>query len=120
MPRRSASRRGVWSWVFSQSRSAGNSGARVTLFTAAVRRRYGGMQHSMPSGFLDEIDPDLLERRAILPEGRPARSNAGRGQEWRGRSVRTSYGSEEVDDHPRYEEETQDAALAAGMRALRK
>jgi len=92
---------------------------RVTLFTATVRRRYGGMQHSMPSRFLDEIDPDLLERRAILPEGRPARSSgAGWGQEWRGRSVRTSYGSEEVDDHPRYEEETQDAALAAGMRVL--
>jgi len=93
---------------------------RVTLFTATVRRRYGGMQHAMPSRFLDEIDPDLLERRAILPEGRPARSSvrAGWGDEWRGRTVRPSYAEEEADALPRYEEETQDAALAAGMRVL--
>jgi DNA helicase-2/ATP-dependent DNA helicase PcrA len=93
---------------------------RVTLFTATVRRRYGGMQHSMPSRFLDEIDPDLLERRAIVPEGRPARSMGtrfGSGEEWRGRTVRPSY-DEGADDHPRYEEETQDAALATGMRVL--
>jgi DNA helicase-2/ATP-dependent DNA helicase PcrA len=93
---------------------------RVTLFTATARRRYGGMQHSMPSRFLDEIDPDLLERRAIVPEGRPARSMGtrfGSGEEWRGRTVRPSY-DEGADDHPRYEEETQDTALAAGMRVL--
>ncbi len=111
---------------------------KVTLLTAMARRRYGGMQMSVPSRFLDEIDPDLLERQVMASGasarsfggGSTARGGAGFGSypgtaysgaapSWSGRSVRPSRTDDEADAAPCYEDESQAAEpLAPGTRVL--
>ncbi len=89
---------------------------KVTLVTAGARRRFGGMQMSLPSRFLDEIDPDLVERRAFVTEAavRFAQRSRAAGASF---SVRPGRGDDFADASPSYEDESQDrAALRAGMR----
>ena len=94
---------------------------RVVLLNAEARRRYDGYYRSMPSRFLDEIDPELLERRSL----------AGAARSWAGAQSDTSthrppiftrrtstWGdASERDVTPRYEDENQASAeLTPGMR----
>ncbi len=104
---------------------------KVTLVTAGARRRFGGMQMSLPSRFLDEIDPDLVERRTFVSDaavriverargaGMGGSRGAARGSEnlpWN-RGVRVGRGEDFVEAAPSYEDESQAAMpLRTGMR----
>ncbi|NNE44616.1 MAG: UvrD-helicase domain-containing protein, partial [Gemmatimonadetes bacterium] len=118
---------------------------RVALFTAAERRRFGGINACMPSQFLDEIDPDFVERKSLAPDysrgrtggayrnygpGRGAGSGGRSGgsgraggshDEWRGRQPARTVRPSRVDDTPdfipSYEDESQDGVtVRPGMR----
>jgi DNA helicase-2/ATP-dependent DNA helicase PcrA len=102
---------------------------RVALLNAGARRRWGGINLCAPSRFLDEIDPDFVERRSLLPDTRPGARHArvhGTGRGAPGspgrapsapRSVRRSLPEETADYLPSYEDESQVAGeIAPGMR----
>jgi DNA helicase-2/ATP-dependent DNA helicase PcrA len=93
---------------------------RAVLLHAAARRRWGGFETCEPSRFLDEIDPDLLERRSFVPEtrggGRARGARAGGWGRRAGASPRERFTREEV-FLPDYEGENQDAGrVEPGMR----
>jgi DNA helicase-2/ATP-dependent DNA helicase PcrA len=94
---------------------------RITLLTAGARRRFGGMQMSLPSRFLDEIDPDLVERRSLVTPAavrvveRARSAGVSRGAGWGGHSVRVGRGEDVADAAPAYEDESQESvALRTG------
>jgi DNA helicase-2/ATP-dependent DNA helicase PcrA len=104
---------------------------RVVLIHAGARRRFGGFNLGMPSHFLDEIDPDFVERRSLQAPASSRRTSYGGGREsWdRGRkfgaprTVRPSHVESSPpprDYFPSYEDESQEstsgAELQAGMR----
>jgi DNA helicase-2/ATP-dependent DNA helicase PcrA len=89
---------------------------KVTLVTAGARRRFGGMQMSLPSRFLDEIDPDLVERRAFVTEAavRFVQRARSAGVSF---GTRPARGDDYADATPSYENESQDpTTLRTGMR----
>jgi DNA helicase-2/ATP-dependent DNA helicase PcrA len=87
----------------------------VILLWAQARRRFGGFNLCAPSRFLDEIDPEFVERRSLVVRGgAPRRKEFTAPQP---RSVRAVSPAEESDFLPRYEDESQAAAaLEPGMR----
>jgi DNA helicase-2/ATP-dependent DNA helicase PcrA len=98
--------------------------ARVVLLNAEARRRYDGFHRSIPSRFLEEIDPTLVERQSLLAAARgyaaagagppPVRSAA---MDRRAASSPAWGRREERDFLPSYEEESQvGSALEPGMR----
>ncbi len=110
---------------------------RVVLLNAESRRRFDGFMRNMPSRFLDEIDPALVDRQSLAESARSAswtpgaRGGAGGWSGARGGAVRPMRGAamqrrpvggswpaaEERDATPRYEDESQEAVtLAPGMR----
>jgi DNA helicase-2/ATP-dependent DNA helicase PcrA len=101
---------------------------RVVLVHAGARRRFGGFNLCMPSQFLDEIDPDFVERRSLQAPAPQRRTSYGGGAEsWdRGRSfgAARSVRPSRVEStpppreyFPGYEDESQAAAqLEPGMR----
>jgi DNA helicase-2/ATP-dependent DNA helicase PcrA len=107
---------------------------RVTLLNAGARRRFGGFNACMPSQFLDEIDPDFVERKSLMPHSSaPRRKEASfGGRTWGGerrddrsrrpspaRTVRPARAEDTSDYIPSYEDETQEvAALSPGMRVM--
>ena len=109
---------------------------RVVLLTAEARRRWGGMTLCVPSRFLDEIDPELVERRSLAPTAGRAGTAMLPGA---ARGARPPYGgaaapvsrpgeagarrrpaTEDVPDYlPSYEDESQEAGtVRLGMRVL--
>jgi DNA helicase-2/ATP-dependent DNA helicase PcrA len=87
---------------------------RVVLLTAEARRRWGGMNLCVPSRFLDEIDPDLVERRALAPASRgpgtprAARPKIGGGARRGAARTPARPAAEDVSDFlPSYEDESQ-------------
>jgi DNA helicase-2/ATP-dependent DNA helicase PcrA len=89
---------------------------RVVLLNAESRRRFDGYSRGMPSRFLDEIDPALIERRSLVGA---VRTWAGGDLPAPTRQVSTSTWAhtEERDVTPRYEDESQVSAdLSPGMR----
>lgn len=96
---------------------------RVILLNAEARRRYDGYYRSVPSRFLDEIDPELVERRSLggAVRGWAAGDATGHGAPRGGptftRRASTWGHSEEREVLPRYEDESQvGAELTPGMR----
>ncbi len=88
---------------------------RAVLLHAGARRRYGGFHLCRPSRFLDEVEPEFVERRSLgLPDHRRAmRTGAPAGGSGSGRS--RVEGS--ADYFPSYEDETQEVARPEpGMR----
>jgi len=89
---------------------------RVALLHAGARRRYGGFNLCAPSRFLDEIEPEFVERRTLVP-GEAERRRAARAGAWAPRPASRTRPEPSIDFLPNYEDETQDAArLEPGMR----
>ncbi|MGQ0720963.1 MAG: ATP-dependent helicase [Candidatus Eiseniibacteriota bacterium] len=87
---------------------------RVVLLWAQARRRFGGFNLCAPSQFLEEIDPEFVERRSLAVRPATAYRKSFPPQP---RSVRPSAPPPPTDFLPRYEDETQEvAALEPGMR----
>ena len=91
---------------------------RVTLLHAGSRRQYGGFNLCTPSRFLDEIDPDLVERRSLAPE--PPRSGGWRSSRpFPSRPERPVARPSAADYLPRYEDESQEVGqVQPGMRVM--
>jgi DNA helicase-2/ATP-dependent DNA helicase PcrA len=102
---------------------------RVVLLNADSRRRWGGFHRCLPSRFLDEIDPEFVERKSLAPAAPQARYGGLRGNSYSGdrnyspprtyspATVRPSRAEDAGDYIPRYEDESQEAAqVSAGMR----
>ncbi len=90
---------------------------RVTLLTAAERRRYGAPSAAIPSRFLEEIDDEFILRRSL--SGRPAAGARPRGvRRTLGPRRAGRPGPEDVPDAiPNYEDESQEAAtVTPGLR----
>lgn len=90
---------------------------RVVLTNAEARRQWGGFNRCTPSRFLDEIDPDFVERRSLVTAP-PARGGYDRGgRSGAPRSVRPSRVEDVSDFTPSYEDESQETVqVAPGMR----
>jgi DNA helicase-2/ATP-dependent DNA helicase PcrA len=91
---------------------------RVMLCHAGARRRYGGFNLCSPSRFLDEVDPEFVERRTLAPN-ESDRRRAHRNAHWGARTPapQRPRPAETVDYIPSYEDETQEVArLEPGMR----
>jgi DNA helicase-2/ATP-dependent DNA helicase PcrA len=88
---------------------------RVVLLWAQARRRFGGFNLCAPSQFLEEIDPDFVERRSLTV--RPGAARRKGLPPAPPRNVRFSPPPQVRDFLPRYEDESQEvAALEPGMR----
>jgi DNA helicase II / ATP-dependent DNA helicase PcrA len=81
---------------------------------ARYRRRYGNdmPEASLPSRFLEEIPPDLIEDLSPVRSRTPTWSSGGR--DWNGRG-RSPYGDDDMESgrHYSYEDEDQSARLSA-------
>ena len=81
---------------------------------ARYRRRYGNdmPEASLPSRFLEEIPPDLIEDLSPMRSRAPSWSSGGR--DWNGRG-RSPYGDDDMESgrHYSYEDEDQSARLSA-------
>ncbi len=81
---------------------------------ARYRRRYGNdmPEASLPSRFLEEIPPDLIEDMSPVRSRTPSWNSGGR--DWNGRS-RSPYGDDDMESgrHYSYEDEDQSARLSA-------
>ncbi len=103
---------------------------RVVLLNADTRRRWGGFHRCLPSRFLEEIDPEFVERKSIVPQTPAARFGGGAARNRRGTDpnyspprsfsppkVRPSRADDASDYIPSYEDENQDGAqVSPGMR----
>jgi len=88
---------------------------RVVLLNAEARRRFGGFHRAVPSRFLDEIDPEFVERRSLVVAPPAARGGGrddwARGRTWGGPRPGGRAGAEDVPDFlPSYEDESQESA----------
>ncbi|GJM44860.1 MAG: DNA helicase [Gemmatimonadota bacterium] len=87
---------------------------RVVLLNADSRRKWGGYQRCMPSRFLEEMDPEHVERRSLVPATPPPSRRSGgeswnKGKQWGApRQVPVSRAEDVPDYIPSYEDESQE------------
>ena len=88
--------------------------SQVVLMTAGARRRFGAFDVCVPSRFLEEIDPELVERKRLGPD--PTRSRPPVSAPTSSWPSRRKSPEDTPDYLPSYEDESQVGDVQPGMR----